>query len=83
MRKGVHFRCESVFRFIGIRNSALKVPVLLLVTFALSLPSFFIFNTLDAIETAVEEWRKKALPDIEKALLTRAQQEAVAKKNRP
>ena len=40
-------------------------------------------NTLDAIETAVEEWRKKALPDIEKALLTRAQQEAVAKKNRP
>jgi hypothetical protein len=40
-------------------------------------------NTLDAIETAVEEWRKKALPDIEKALLTRAQEDAIAKKNRP
>jgi hypothetical protein len=40
-------------------------------------------DTLDAIETAVEEWRKKALPDIEKALLTQAQNEAIAKKNYP
>jgi len=38
-------------------------------------------NTLDAIETAVEEWRKKALPEIEKALLTKAQEDAIAKKN--
>jgi len=37
-------------------------------------------NTLDAIETAVEVWRKKALPDIEKTLLTKAQKEAIAKK---
>lgn len=39
-------------------------------------------NTLDAIETAVEEWRKKALPEIEKALLTNAQNEAIAKKKK-
>jgi hypothetical protein len=40
-------------------------------------------HTLDAIETAVEAWRKKALPDIEKALLQKAQEDAVTKKNRP
>lgn len=39
-------------------------------------------DTLDSIEEAVEEWRKKALPDIEKALLTQAQQQAIAKKKR-
>jgi hypothetical protein len=39
-------------------------------------------NTLDAIETAVEEWRKKALPEIEKALLTNVQNEAIAKKKK-
>jgi len=39
-------------------------------------------NTLDAIETAVEEWRKKALPAIEKALLTHVQEEAIAKKKK-
>ena len=38
-------------------------------------------NTLDAIETAVEEWRKKALPEIEKALLTHAQEDVIAKKS--
>ena len=37
-------------------------------------------NSLDAIENAVEEWRKKALPQIEKTLLVRAQQEEIAKK---
>lgn len=37
-------------------------------------------NTLDTIEQAVEDWRKKALPDIEKTLLLSAQQEAIAKK---
>jgi hypothetical protein len=37
-------------------------------------------DTLDAIENAVEEWRKKALPAIEKTLLVRAQQEDIAKK---
>ena len=39
-------------------------------------------NTLDAIETAVETWRKQALPAIEKTLLGRAQEEALAKKKR-
>ena len=39
-------------------------------------------NTLNAIETAVEQWRKKALPDIEKSLLQKAQQDAILKKNR-
>jgi hypothetical protein len=39
-------------------------------------------DTLDAIETAVEVWRKKALPDIEKTLLTKAQEDAIAKKKR-
>lgn len=39
-------------------------------------------HSLDAIETAVEAWRKQALPEIEKALLTHAQQEAIAKKKR-
>ena len=39
-------------------------------------------NTLDAIENAVEEWRKKALPEIEKTLLIRAQQEDIAKKKK-
>ncbi len=38
-------------------------------------------STLDAIDDAVEEWRKKALPDIEHALLQKAQQDAIAKKN--
>ena len=37
-------------------------------------------NTLDTIEEAVEEWRKTALPAIEKTLLEKAQQEAIAKK---
>ena len=37
-------------------------------------------STLDAIDDAVEEWRKKALPDIEKALLQKAQHDAIAKK---
>ena len=40
-------------------------------------------NTLDAIETAVETWRKQALPAIEKTLLVRAQEEACVKKRRP
>jgi hypothetical protein len=33
-------------RLLQVLFSAIKVPILLLVTFALSLPSFFIFNTL-------------------------------------
>ena len=37
-------------------------------------------NTLDAIETAVETWRKQALPALEKTLLIRAQADAVVKK---
>ena len=40
-------------------------------------------STLDDIDDAVEEWRKKALPYIDKALLQKAQQDAIAKKNTP
>lgn len=39
-------------------------------------------DTLDSIEDAVEAWRKKALPDIAKTLLIKAQEDAIAKKNR-
>lgn len=38
-------------------------------------------NTLDAIENAVETWRKYALPAIEKTLLVRAQQDDILKKS--
>ena len=37
-------------------------------------------DTLNSIEQAVEEWRKKALPEIEKTLLQKAQEQAIAKK---
>jgi hypothetical protein len=36
-------------RLLQMLYSAVKVPLLLLVTFALSLPSFFIFNTLSGL----------------------------------
>lgn len=39
--------------------------------------------TLDSIDDAVEEWRKIALPDIEKALRENAQHAAIAKKKTP
>ena len=39
-------------------------------------------DTLDTIENAVEEWRKKALPELEKTLLTKAQEDAITKKKR-
>ena len=39
-------------------------------------------DTLDAIDEAVEQWRKQALPAIEQTLLTKAQEQAIAKKNR-
>lgn len=38
-------------RFLQVLYSAVKVPLLLIVTFVLSLPSFFIFNTLVGLRT--------------------------------
>lgn len=37
-------------------------------------------DTINHIEAAVEEFRKQALPDLEKSLLTQAQQQFVAEK---
>src|SRR5262245_6116321 len=40
------FSATSLSRLVQIGYSASKVPILLLVTFLISLPSFFVFNTL-------------------------------------
>lgn len=40
-------------RFFQVVFSAVKVPILLVVTFAISLPSFFVFNTLFGLRTDV------------------------------
>lgn len=40
------FSATSIERSIQILYSAVKVPILLLATFAISLPSFFVINTL-------------------------------------
>lgn len=45
----------SLERFVQVIFSAVKVPMLLLVTFAISLPSFFVLNTLLGLRSDFSE----------------------------